>query len=162
MTDQSRLPSDLIKMSWELINISVLRSVSPHREKTEHERPWQWTFSWGFLAQQEPDTRPTFPPWLICQIYPADGGDNIIIWRLFCIHLFEPAGRLIFFCVDYTFMTQFSAITGLRLPLSDFLSQPGSSLIWKSSPCTITLALISPPPPRSQTWALYDENQYPC
>ena len=90
--------------------------------KTEHERPWQWTFSWGFLAQQEPDTRPTFPPWLICQIYPADGGDNIIIWRLFCIHLFEPAGRLIFFCVDYTFMTQFSAITGLRLPLSDFLS----------------------------------------
>ena len=55
-------------------------------------------------------------------------GDNIIIWRLFCIHLFEPAGRLIFFCVDYTFMTQFSAITGLRLPPSDFLSQPGSSL----------------------------------
>ena len=59
-------------------------------------------------------------------------GDNIIISRLFCIHLFEPAGCLIFFCVDYTFMTQFSAITGLRLPLSDFLSQPTPVLSYET------------------------------
>ena len=49
--------------------------------------------------------------------------DNIIIRRLFCIHLFEPAGCTSFFSLDYTFMTQFSAITGLGLPLSDFLSE---------------------------------------
>ena len=84
--------------------------------------PWQWKFSWGFQTQRGPNTRRTFPPWLIRQIYPTDGSAIISsAGILFCIHLFEPAGSLIFFCVDYTFMTQFSAITGFRLPLSKFL-----------------------------------------
>ena len=83
--------------------------------------PWQWKFSWGFRAQRGPNTQRTFPPWLIRQIYPTDGSAIISsAGRLFCIHLFEPAGSLIFFCVDYTFMTQFSAITGLGFLYSTF------------------------------------------
>ena len=57
------------------------------------------------------------PPWLIRQIYKFTRQMAGWLYHhmepLPAIHLFESAGSLIFFCVDYTFMTQFSAITGL-------------------------------------------------
>ena len=81
-------------------------------------------FSWRFLPQRDPSPLANFRhDWFVkfTNLPARWQADYIIIWEpLPAIHLFESAGSLIFFCVDYTFMTQFSAITGLGFLYSTF------------------------------------------
>ena len=91
---------------WQSVNSG--RLFCHCQTKNGWHWPWQWKFSWGFRAQRGPNNRWTFPPWLICQIYPPDGIAIISSAGLgFCIHLFETAGSPIFFCVDYTLWPNF-------------------------------------------------------